>query len=733
MNQITASNWQNVLESLCSPMDGSILFKIFHEVLMNQLVESNETSRMVGFCLSDKLNRSCLEKWMSINLKKYNSSKSSIESKRYRELGNEKFKTGDDRTSLELYSKSVCAAPFKSEEFPLALANRSAALFRLQLFKECLQDVDLALKNGYPKNLRHKLLLRKGKLLLTWKKCKQALEVFKEAERRWPPKEKKNSAIFDELMKAKQCAADSDFPPDDERIEPLPRVKKGESPSLRNMSAALDLKVTEEKGRHIVANTDINEGDILFVEKPYAFVVLPNNSDTDGGHNYCHNCCTDVIAPIPCQSCVTAIYCSEACCKAAWDKFHQWECGGLELFYSVGIAHLGLRVTLVSNSEDHAEHYELMKSLVSHIHDMDRRDLYQYALTASLLALFLQQKGYYSANKYEMTEVGGQIMLHICQLTCNGHAITKFVKHSSPFEDMVGIESPGGERAATAIYPSASMMNHSCEPNIINSFYNEHLIVRAMKRIPKGGEVFNCYGPHYLRMNAKERKKCLKEQYFFDCECQHCRDGNKSELLAKFTAMLCVQCNGPLVPNNIKFGICAECKNKASITELSAKLAEADKLYDQGIASLEAGNAADAISTLLKCLPLLESSVFKYNKRLRECKDALSKSFSILNNFSESRKYLEECIPVVEKQFGEKSIEVGYEYVKLLSVYLSEAKHCENKKMKKKLEDECIRVGMKGQRIFELFYGPWDAECKNITDQVNTLKSLEDWGSKSRK
>ncbi|XP_039285640.1 SET and MYND domain-containing protein 4 isoform X2 [Nilaparvata lugens] len=697
VNQISTSNWQNVLDSLCSPMDDSILFKIFHEVLMNQLVEGNETSRMVGFCLSDKLNRSCLEKWLSVNLKKYCTTKSASESKRFRELGNEVFKSGADRKSLEFYSKSVCLAPFKSEEFPLALANRSAALFRLQLFKECLQDVDLALKNGYPKNLRHKLLLRKGKLLLTWKKCKQALDVFKEAEKCWPPKEKKNSVIFDDLIKSKEIAREGiafnlqNLSSDDEIVEPFPTVRKGESTTLKHMSAALDLKVTEEKGRHIVANTDINAGDILFVEKPYAFVVLPIAYDTNG-HNFCHNCCTDVFAPIPCQSCVTAMYCSEACCKAAWDRFHRWECGGLDFFHLVGIAHLGLRVTLISNCEESAAagpgpgsgtDYEMVKSLVSHIHEMDRKDLYQYALTASLLALFLQQKGYYSATKHEMTAVGGQIMLHICQLTCNGHAITKFVQQTMEYEGMPGMEVSAGERAATAIYPSASMMNHSCQPNIINSFYNEHLVVRAMCNIPRGSEVLNCYGPHYLRMNAKERRKCLREQYYFECECQHCRDGVKAEALATFTALLCAKCAGPLVPANIKVGICAHCKNKASITELTSHLTEADKLYDQGITSLEAGNAADAISNLLKCLPLLESSVYKYNKRLRECKDALSKGFSILNNYTESRKYLEECIPVVEKQFGEKSIEVGNEYVKLMTIYLTEAELCKNKKLKK--------------------------------------------------
>ena len=40
-------------------------------------------------------------------------------------------------------------------------------------------------------------------------------------------------------------------------------------------------------------------------------------------------------------------------------------------------------------------------------------------------------------------------------------------------------------RIATAIYPSASMMNHSCDPSVINSFCGSRIIVKAIKPVPK--------------------------------------------------------------------------------------------------------------------------------------------------------------------------------------------------------------------------------------------------------
>ena len=46
----------------------------------------------------------------------------------------------------------------------LAVANRSAALLRLGHLEAALEDVDLALASGYPKDLRYKLYDRKIRL-----------------------------------------------------------------------------------------------------------------------------------------------------------------------------------------------------------------------------------------------------------------------------------------------------------------------------------------------------------------------------------------------------------------------------------------------------------------------------------------------------------------------------------------------------------------------------------------
>jgi len=70
----------------------------------------------------------------------------------------------------------------------------------------------------------------------------------------------------------------------------------------------------------------------------------------------------------------------------------------------------------------------------------------------------------------EQLYVSSVLLKHILQLISNGHAITKINaiadKYNKYYKNKLFLQEQ--DRIATAIYPSASMMNHSCDPNIIN-------------------------------------------------------------------------------------------------------------------------------------------------------------------------------------------------------------------------------------------------------------------------
>lgn len=79
-------------------------------------------------------------------------------------------------------------------------------------------------------------------------------------------------------------------------------------------------------------------------------------------------------------------------------------------------------------------------------------------------------------------------------------------------------------RYATAIYPRVSLLNHSCNSNVLSSYREDSavIVVKSGRPIRAQAEIFNCYGPHYLKMSFPDRKRQLSGQYHFHCECDKC-------------------------------------------------------------------------------------------------------------------------------------------------------------------------------------------------------------------
>ena len=82
--------------------------------------------------------------------------KDAEESIKLRNQGNKHFQEKCNQKALHLYNESVIAAPSSGDTsvLALALANRSAVLLHLKKYDLCLADIDKALKNDYPENLR---------------------------------------------------------------------------------------------------------------------------------------------------------------------------------------------------------------------------------------------------------------------------------------------------------------------------------------------------------------------------------------------------------------------------------------------------------------------------------------------------------------------------------------------------------------------------------------------------
>lgn len=193
--------------------------------------------------------------------------------------------------------------------------------------QESLDDIDRALKTGYPSHLSHKLEDRHTQ-------CLKHLSVGQKAKQ-------------DHHNPASKNHKDPD------------RVKGASVGSLTfGISPQAAVGFSLEKGRHLVAAERIAAGEVILHDSPYSCVLIPGMEGVKGRggergevlgveHRRCHRCLTETLCSVPCEGCSYSRYCSTSCQRDAWEEHHRWECPlGADLMVMGVMAHLALRVTL---------------------------------------------------------------------------------------------------------------------------------------------------------------------------------------------------------------------------------------------------------------------------------------------------------------------------------------------------------------------------------------------------
>ena len=455
----------------------------------------------------------------------------------------------------------------------------------------------------------------------------------------------------------------------------------------------LELHKDPVRGRHVITSAKVRTGDVLFSERPFSSVQIAEHYAT-----HCHHCYERFPVPIACLKCTQPRYCSEVCRAQSWDEYHRFECGNLDIMHGVGLAHLALRTIIRAGRKQMVEEVEpyinkstmslatKLKSgycnvlnLVEHSSQFHDTDLFQYSVTAVLLATFLEQRTNFfdpshddpslvnsfrgmSLNKkqVEVSEdtlnfVGALILKHIVQLVCNASAIYEV----SPEPGTVGMSevkegsvfNTQQQRIATAIYPGASMMNHSCDPTVINSFDKDRIIIKAIKDLKPGQEVFNCYGPHFRRHPLEERKQHLRTQYFFSCQCQACADpGYNLKGYDTGDRYLCLTCNSGTVGScNSDCNRCG--KPFAPDDRYNQMLRQSDVLFNMALKYEANGDFKGAISQLEQSLTMRQKLFHSSSPSIADNLDMLAKSYANLGMFQKSASYLEQAIEITKDRY----------------------------------------------------------------------------------
>lgn len=228
-----------------------------------------------------------------------------------------------------------------------------------------------------------------------------------------------------------------------------------------------------------------------------------------------------------CRTCLELSYCSSKCWSSSWPNYHKWECSGYQMgiWRQIGIAHLALKVLLISVTTTEILQFNKVQKLVTNIDKLPEDDLMVYSIvrffiikilieinvllffhslssiinhyyfifqqSAHMLAEYLESfTGFFTnvdfkknlvdkfdgndsgisfeinSNKEKKLFISSLLLRFMLQLIANGHAITRLDLINPEKENVVEEQQ---QRVAVGIYPSLSMMNHSCDPMILNT------------------------------------------------------------------------------------------------------------------------------------------------------------------------------------------------------------------------------------------------------------------------
>ncbi|XP_065665243.1 SET and MYND domain-containing protein 4 [Hydra vulgaris] len=641
------------------------------------------------FCQEQSFIRTSLDKWLNKNIHSAQV-KCLDKSLKFKTSADSAFFQHLDDKAIQLYGMALLFSP--RSEVSVLFGNRSAVLFTKGLWEKCIVDIDCALNEGFFPEKQWKLYKRKGAALMNLKKYSESQLSFKKCLTVLPTEfsEERNQV---ELLLSSVCKFDlTDAVAVNEVVELDSFIPvNGFDKILTRGSSSLEVAYDSKQGRYIFAKEDIPNGSIIISEKPYAAVLLPHWYKT-----HCQLCFDKVISLFPCYECAEVVFCSLSCYNDAWATYHRFECKKLSLMEKVGIAHLSLRIVLVSDAKDllrflslnkftdsptlpsskiegcndqgiYRADYESVYFLSTHSDRLPIEDLFQYSVAGFLLYKLLINSSFFKIHtvlQQHHFDVGSLLIRHIQQLICNAHAVTCL---SAEKFDTTSVIDQEQVRIATAIYPTTSLLNHSCEPTILNCFYKNQLIVKVVKDVVKGEQIFNCYGPHYKRMRYEDRRAALMQQYFFVCSCEHCVNQNGC---SNKNGFICFKCKLPLY-NEEK---CTSCDTDFCKDIYVSKANRCDELFLNAMRLLslnsERHSVEKVLELFLECLNHQKEIYIANHFLLSRSYDVVGKCYAMLEDYESALKFVKKSVLVIKTIYGDQSIEYTNEILKLTDLFM---------------------------------------------------------------
>ncbi len=163
---------------------------------------------------------------------------------------------------------------------------------------------------------------------------------------------------------------------------------------------------------------------------------------------------------------------------------------------------LELLTTSPHAKENTADPYLRFLGLVGHEEERWPEDRLARAAMALVLLGILRASGYFGAQKFSGLSqdsytnnelyIAALIYKHLEVLQFNAHEIYEVLRGSP-----VGLKPSKNVSIATAVYPTAALINHSCHGGLARFFQGTKLVLRTLLPLSAGSEVCDNYGPTF--------------------------------------------------------------------------------------------------------------------------------------------------------------------------------------------------------------------------------------------
>ncbi|CAG0917657.1 unnamed protein product [Notodromas monacha] len=475
--------------------------------------------------------------------------KSERESEKHRVLGNEACQNQRYSEALGHYNRCVQLAPkfgaWGKKCLAFAFANRSVALLHLQRYADAMTDIGRAESAGYPDDLVYRLQTRRGLCLVRSGRLQDGLDCYQKVT------DKITAQLSSGYLKDPNAVAAMRT----SREETLAEMRKIRE-RLSRQQACVETPINETKGVNfpeswyqsppgedynyyplhsrvsvsprpnqslfmyyspwlVKAEEEFEPGTLLCTEKPGASVLLPSKF-----FSHCLNCLMPAPVAVPCDQCSLVCFCSEKCRDEGWKQFHGIECLVLENFVDPDLkpnAYLVFRIMLkhsvttwreilLSLTVEDAGKYEnkILFFLDEEKYFQKLEDRSMSLMTAAYVVKCLSAiRSFDETIQEDLEFLGRMVCCLLISVRCDARAITECSRKVNCIEEV---------KIGLALYPTVSLLKHSCDPNVKCFFKGDKVFVKSVKKLSKGDELSSNYGFKYTSVPKDERQLLMLEK-----------------------------------------------------------------------------------------------------------------------------------------------------------------------------------------------------------------------------